>query len=794
MPPDKRRRAILGAILGAGVGGSAFSAPGLLDTFAPLSGDAWQTARQQVPDTVSSPHGDATVTYDDAGVPHVEADTEPAAYYAVGFAQAADRLFEMDLIRRLMDGRLSAALGETTVDSDVFHAKMDFRAAAEASRQALSGTRTETLLEAFAEGVRRYTETGPDPIETDLAGYDIGAWTILDSLLVGTQISWGLTGSFNALRRSVLRERLDAEDYERLYEQPFEHGAPIIRSETTGEIEGTGPRAETDASVDTAFLDWLSTFEPPPEWGSNHWAVSGEHTDTGSPMLAYDPHLSLMAPPVWYEQRITVGDVDVRGATFPGLPFVIVGENSHGAWGFTNTGADVIDHYEYEYEIDGDRDRYRYDGEWRQFDTKDRTIEVADGEDRDIKVRKTVHGAFLDRDIADETRHVGVAWTGTSDTRESEAIYELSQSTGMDEARAALRKMDVPTQNALYVDSENVLYEVTGRIPIRRIDGEVVRGDRVFDGSDPEATWGGFEPYGESSWDGFVPFEDTPGVVNPSYIGTANQRPVDDPTYPIGQAYASGFRGSRIYDRLDYRIDTPDPVDVEFMKSVQRDTLDLRAGMLVPAILDVADRLSAAADTWIEALSEWDLRMDRSSAAALVFSRFYEQFRKITWSDGDTNLGFDEEFWPQEWVLVDLPPDDPFFDGDRANVLVEAMERAVDEVESQEWTEYGDVNRTTIDHQFGEQVPALNYPRYPTDGTGYTVFNVREGADSGSSWRQVSVMGGTSLSVLPGGQEGSYFSEHYDDQLKRWADGEYKQMRFETPAEGDVITFRGGGE
>jgi penicillin amidase len=801
MAPDERRRALLGAILGAGVGSTGLTPSGLLDRFAPLSGDTWRTAREQVPDTVSSPHGDATVTYDDAHVPHVEADAEPAAYYAVGYVQAADRLFEMDLIRRLMDGRLSAALGEATVESDVFHAKMDFRAAAEASRQALSGTRTETLLEAFADGVTRYVETGPDPVETVLAGYDIGAWTILDSLLVGTQISWGLTGSFDALRRSVLRERLDAGDYERLYERRFDHGAPIIRSGTDGTVEGTARNPDTGASVDPAFLDWLSAFEPPGGWGSNHWAVSGEHTDTGSPMLAYDPHLTLMAPPIWYEQRIAVGDVDVRGATFPGLPFVIVGENSHGAWGFTNAGADVVDHYDYE--VEGEE--YRHDGEWRAFDTKERTIEVADGENREIQVRKTVHGAFVDRDVAGETRHVGVAWTGMSDTRESEAIYELSRSTGMDEARAALRKMDVPTQNALYVDSENVLYELTGRIPIRRIGGEVVRGDGVFDGSDPETTWEGFEPYGESDWDAshgernrdaFVPFEDTPGVVNPSYIGTANQRPVDDPTYPIGQAYASGFRGGRIYERLDWRIDTGEPVDAAFMKSVQRDTLDIRARKLVPAILDIGGRLPDVADTWLVALSEWgpEYRMDRSSAAALVFSRFYEAFREITWNEGDTNLGLEESFWPREWVLVTLPPDDPFFDGDRESVLVAAMERAVEEIESEGWTEYGDVHRTTIDHQFGDQLPALNYPRYPTDGTAYTVFNVREDADSGSSWRQVSDVAGTSLSILPGGQDGSYFSEYYDDQLRRWADGKYKQMRLETPAEGDTITLRGEGE
>lgn len=154
MPQDTTRRALLGALLGAGVGGAAVSpAFGLLDSFAPLSGRAWRGTRRRVPATVSSPHGDATVTYDDYHVPHVEADSEPAAYFAVGYVQAVDRLFEIDLIRRLMDGRLSAALGERTVESDVFNAKMDFRRVAEASAEALEGTRTETLTEAYADVV-----------------------------------------------------------------------------------------------------------------------------------------------------------------------------------------------------------------------------------------------------------------------------------------------------------------------------------------------------------------------------------------------------------------------------------------------------------------------------------------------------------------------------------------------------------------------------------------------------------------------------------------------------------------
>jgi penicillin amidase len=800
MERNATRRAVLGALVGAGVGGAALSPAGdLLDSFAPPSGRAWRTTRGEVPAEVSSPHGDATVTYDDYHVPHVEADDEAAAYYAVGYAQAADRLFEMDLIRRLMDGRLAAAVGERGVESDVFHAKMDFRGAAEASREALAGTRVEALGEAYADGVNAYLETGPDPLEFGLARYGAREWTVVDTLLVGTQISWGLTGSFGPLRRAVLRERLDAADYRRLYEQPFDHGAPILRADTSGEVSGVGGSpAGRDAlrGVDPAFVDWLTTHEPPRLWGSNHWAVSGEHTESGSPILAYDPHLTLMAPPVWYEQRVTVGDVDVRGATFPGIPFVIVGENRHGAWGFTNTGADVVDHYTYE--VDGER--YRYDGEWREFDSETRTVEVSGGKDRELEVRKTVHGAYVDREVDGETRHVGVAWTGMSDTRESVAIYEFSHAEGVEDYREALRKMDVPTQNALYVDSENVYYHVTGKIPIREVDGEVVRGDRVFDGSAGEAEWQGFEPFGGSDWSGFVPFEEKPGVSNPDYLGTANQRVVDDPTYPIGQAYAAGFRGLRIYERLDRRVERGDPVDVAFMRSLQNDTLDVRARMLVPAVLEARDRIAAAADRdgvdpgpWLDALADWDYRMEPDSEAALAFHRFYEQFREATWRDDFEARDLDDGWWPGEWVLTTLPPDDPYFDGDRAAVIAEAFEAAVAEMAEAGWEVYGDYNRTTVDHQFGGQVPALNYPRYPVGGTAYTVFNVQDGAAAGSSWRQISPMDGDSLSVVPGGQSGSYFSEHYDDQIRLWADGEYKDMAFEAPEDGDTIEFRGEG-
>jgi penicillin amidase len=792
MDRNTTRRGVLAALLGGGTGALALSpASGFLDRFAPLSGAAWQSARNAAPGTVESPYGTAEVTYDDYHVPHVSADDEAAAYFATGYVQAADRLFQMDLVRRRMRGTLSAALGEQTVEQDVFARKMDFLGCAEASADVLTGTESERLTEAFAEGVNRYIDVGPLPMEFGLVGYEPEPWEVVDSLLVGVQIAWGLTGSFGTLRRAVLRDAFDGETYDRLYGSRFDHGTPIIRDEQTGDVTGVAeaPGAGVADPVDQALVDWLGQFEPPDLWGSNNWVVSGDHTESGDPVVCNDPHLTLMAPPVWYEQRIETGDVDVRGVTFPGVPFVVIGETDFAAWGFTNVGADVVDFYDYE--TDDAMERYRYGGEWRDFETESQTVAVAGGDDRTVEVRKTVHGAFLDREVDGERRQVGVAWTGMSGTRESQAIYELSHVGSVEEFESAIRKFDLPTQNVVYADADGeTRYHVTGKIPIRRVDGEVVRGNAVFDGSAGVGEWEGFKPYDRSSWDGFVSFEEKPGVVNPDYLGTANQRVVDDPAYPIGQEYASGFRGIRVYERLDAAVEDGG-VTRSTMQSVQRDVVDVRARKLVPALLEARDRMPEAAGEYLDALAEWDYRMDRDSTAALFFRWFLESFRERTWTDDFEAHGLDDAYWPQEWVLVTLPPDSEFFGGDRAAVLAEAAGAAADRLDAEGWETYGDYNTTAVDHPFGGNVSGLNYTRYPTDGSAYTVFNFRKDSEAGSSWRMVSPVGGESRGVVPGGNHGSYFSDHYDDQLEMWADGEYKPLPGETSGDLDVA-FEGG--
>ena len=794
---DTTRRAVLASVLAAGSAGLAASdAADLLDSFAPLSGEAWDAADRSLPETVESPHGAATVARDEFGVPQIEADEEPAAYFAVGYCQAFDRLFAMDLQRRVMRGRLSEVIGEATLDSDEFNVAMGFADAAEATWDVVAETRAGPLVEAFVDGVNAAMEDLPLPLEFELIGYEPAPWTPVDSMLMEKQISWTLTGDFGELRRALVAEHLGADRAATLFPTRYDHDDTILDGTETrlgGSAErvrdasdraSDGGPSDSVGPVDPELADWLSGFESPTGVGSNSWVVSGERTASGTPTVAYDPHLSLQAPPLWYEQSVDTPERSVRGATFSGVPFVIAGANDRGTWSFTNLGADVLDCYRYD--IDDAGDRYRYDGEWRPFETDEReSIPVAGGEDREVRVRRTVHGPLIER----EGETVGVAWTGHTATRTTVAIEAYGRSGGIDDLLEATRDFDLPTQNLVYADADGrTLYFATGRLPIRRTDGEVVDGDRIFDGTAGEGEWSGFEPFGESSWEGFVPFAEKPHAIDPDVLSTANQRPIDDPTHYVGVSYAAPYRGSRIADRLDAATGDEGSTDPGFHRALQNDVRDGRGPELVPelvaAVRDRDDPDPSLVDA-ADALDEWDYRMTRGSRAALLFARYLPHFRERVFGPTFADADLGEGYYPSDWTLGRLPDDDPLFDGrSRAALAVRALRDALDEVEAEGWETYGDYNTTrSMSHPLGGEAPFLNYESLPADGSPATVKNYRVGSAVGSSWRMIVRPGTDATAVLPGGNSGDYFSEHYDDQLRRWLDNDQRPMPLDAGGE-----------
>ena len=707
----------LALLVSAAVGG------GLFDLAAPASGDAWTAAYEANdrsigaaaeravagPRTVESPHGEATVRYDADGVPHIDAENERALYYAVGYVQARDRLFQMDLQRRLMRGQLAAAFGAQAVESDRFYRQMDFAAAAEASWAEVEGTPAGDAVEAYTAGVNTYMEARPLPTEFAANDYEPAPWTPTDSLLVGKLIAWQLTGDFRDLETATLRDEFG--NASELYPRRLDHDSTVVGRSQGGTVTPDSARASVadraDRTGDFAPLyESLSAFERDPGIGSNSWVVSGEHTADGRPIVANDPHLSLSVPPVWYEMHLESPDQNVRGVSFPGLPFAVIGRTETVSWGFTNVGADQTDLYTF---ARPDADSYVYDGEVREIDSETETIEVADGEDVQVDVQKTVKGPLLERD----GREVAVSWLGLTGTREATAVYALNHAEDLDAVRSALRRFDTPTQNIVAADRDGgTLFRITGKYPYRYTDGARVAGDLPFNATEGEGEWRGWEPYGATDWNAtgaFVPRDEVPHVDDPDVLATANQRTTDAPGFYLAysERFADPYRGERIYDRLEARVESDEPVTAQFMQELQRDTRSLAAADYLPGLLDARSEMPPNVRAEADRLEGWNHDLDRDSRAALLYALFREEVRNATLYDEYHPRGLDEGYYPHHHALGSLPADSEWFDDvrtpereTRADVYATAFERAVTRADREGWETYGDYNVVGLDHPF----------------------------------------------------------------------------------------------
>lgn len=783
MDRQTTRRALLTTAVGGGVAGGLFSpANSILEQFAPLSGSVWESARLDQQSVIDSPYGPAEVRSDEWGVPQITSDTEDALYYAVGYTQGVDRLFQMDLQRRLMRGELSEIVGEETVESDTFHRQMMFLESAEATVEHLQGTEVASLCEAFVDGINDAIEQETLPVEFQLLEYEPEPWTFVDSILVERLISWGLTGNFRPLRKALVRDAFGEAMAEELFPYRLDVDSPIIRDHHDAGPFGTGETVANtaDTTVDTDLVDWLLQFEPPRGLGSNSWIISDELTAGDAPLVSNDPHLELQAPPVWYEMHVDGPLHRVRGVTFPGVPFVIIGENDHGAWGFTNAGADVIDFYTYETDADGRT--YQYGDEEREFDIETQEIPVADAENRQIEVKRSVHGPVIE----ESEQEVGVAWIGHAATELVQSVYDLTHSGGIQEAREAMRKFEVPTQNFVYGDRDgNTLYQMTGRIPLRRIDGELVRGNQVFDGSNREGEWAGFEPFTRPpAWEietheGFVPFSENPHVLNPTYLATANQRIVSDDQlgYYLATAYAPPYRGDRLYELLDEHVESGEPFDLSSIREIGRDTYDGRAAAIVEPLVEAARTAEEPALTdAAELLESWDYRMEAGSTAALVFEQFMESYREEILADAFEEAGLDAAYYPYDGTVEQLPPDSDWFEpSGRTIVMQDALRTALEEIQAEGQDVYGDFAHTgVIQHPLG--LDFLSYPVHRRGGSGDTLWNFNPGGPWGGSWEMRVDLAGDVVATLQGGNSGRYFSPHYDDQIECWANNEYRTL------------------
>ncbi|GAB2512493.1 penicillin acylase family protein [Paramicrobacterium agarici] len=786
---------------------------------------------------------EVTVTRDAYGIPQITAESTHDLFLAQGFVQAQDRFWEMDFRRHVTSGRLSEMFGESQVSTDTFIRTLGWRKVAEKEVDALDDT-SRAYYEAYADGVNAYLDThsGADiSLEYAVLGfqnpeYSPEPWTPADSVAWLKAMAWDLRSNLEQeIDRAILSTSMSSSQIATLYpEYPYDIH-PTIVSEPSVQSAAPHDTQGTDAVADNAATDAIAPQlaqlsellrgmptllgDAGSDIGSNSWVVSGDHTATGKPLLANDPHLGPVMPSVWYQMGLHCKSVseqcpfDVSGYTFSGLPGVIIGHNDSIAWGFTNLGPDVADLYIEK--IDTQEGTYRLDGEDVPLDVRTETISVAGGDDVEITVRSTERGPLVSgltgdyttiaNDAANtielsegESLGVSLQWTALTPGNTASAVFAMNEARDWDSFREAAKLFDVPSQNLIFADTEgNIGYQAPGLVPVRK----------TGDGTTPLPGW-----TSENGWSGYVDFEKLPSTYNPpqGYIVTANNAAVG-PDYPvfITKDWDAGYRAERITERLTDLIDSGDPLTTQDMSDIQADNHNAIAEVLVPYLLEATPSehtLQARA-----LLAEWDYSDDVDSAASAYFNIVWKNLLEDVFAPKlpDTQAPEGSARWFQ--IVTNLLPlsqsawwaDDDVSTRDEA--LARAMDAAWDEAvdlmgdDPSAWT-WGDLHTLTVRNaSLGESGIGLieqlfNRGPYAVGG-GSSVVNANGWSASQGyevnwvpSMRQVIDLSDFDASTWINltGASGHAYHPHYVDQAPLWADHKTLPWAFTSDARADA--------
>ena len=712
-------------------------------------------------------------------VPHIFADNEGDAYFALGFVHAQDRLWQMEMMRRLGAGRLAEVAGAKALASDRFMRTLGIQRLAEKQYAALHGD-VQRALDAYAAGVNAWVgaASGAFPPEFTLTGFSPEPWRPTDSLLWGKLMALRLSGNWrDELLRARLAERLSGEQIAELW--------PDYPAD--GPISGKQAAAPWDGLA----LDSLAAALPISSAGmggaSNGWAVAGTNTETGKPILANDPHLGFRVPVLWYLARIEAPGFEVTGATVPGVPFTILGHNRRIAWGMMSTQSDLQDLF-VETVDPNDPGRYLTPDGPRPFVTRTEVIGVRGAADVTLTVRETRHGPVISDAMAENGTAGGgkvLALAATflaDDDLTPQAIYRLNRAGGWHDFLAAMKDFHSPQQNFVYADVDGTIaFMAPGRVPVRRSG----RG-RV---PSPGAS-------GKADWTGFIPFDDLPMTRNPASgrIVNANNRIVgDDYPHYITDDWAAPYRARRIIERLD----EGEPQTIESTARIQLDTLSLMARHLLPSLLAI-EAPPAGAEQVLAKMRAWNGVMSRERAEPLIFIAWLRELNRGVYGDELGPLLADYWSLRPRFMAAVLGGRGTWCDDVRTpgreicpDMVAAALERALAQLTAKfgadmETWRWGAAHRASFPHSAFANLPVLGRYTNLAIESGGGNYTVNRGASRvndekspfsnvhGAGLRAVYDLADLSRSrfMIATGQSGNPMSPFYGDMLKGWRDGE----------------------
>ncbi|GAA1618050.1 penicillin acylase family protein [Kribbella sancticallisti] len=770
---------------------------------------------------------DVEVVRDANGIPQIYADRPSDLFAAQGYVHAQDRFFEMDFRRHVTSGRLAELFGKKALETDKFVRTLGWRRVAEKELGLLTPA-TRQYLDDYARGVNAYLSNHSgsglslEYAVLSLKGTDYHPepWTAADSLAWLKAMAWdlGRGGMDDEITRTKLASKFPARNVASLYPQyPYDRNEPIMSTGAVGsDGKFTAAPAETEARrgmLSEELLKSLDTVDKVAKGlptllgsgdgiGSNAWVVSGQHTTTGKPLLANDPHLGSTMPGIWTQVGLHCNTVkvscpyDVSGFSFSGLPGVVIGHNNAISWGFTNLDPDVTDLYLEKFSGDG----VIYNNRVQPLITREEKFKVA-GQDEEvtITVRESRHGPIIS-DVGDDQREAGelaaqrlknpeaygiaIQWTALTPGRTADALFAMNRAQDWQSFRNAASLFEAPSQNLVYADRDgHIGYQAPGRVPIRNVGN----GDWPVPGWDPQYRW-----------KGFIPFAAMPTETDPEdgIIVTANQAVVPKTyQYQLTNDWDYGYRSQQILDR----IRAAGKLDVNSMAAIQLDTKNRIAEILVPYLLQIAidDEFDRQGQ---DTLRNWDFTQPADSAPAAYFNivwrnllafTFQDQLPKGTWPEGGSR-------WFEVMRTLIMQPNSSWWDDletqqkeSRDDILREALVEGRKEITTKmardpsSW-EWGKLHKLTLTNQtmgqsgIGVVDKLFNRGPYELGGGSSTVDATAWDASKGytvtatPSMRMVVDLSDFDKSrwINLTGVSGHAFTSNYTDQTDLWVRGE----------------------
>lgn len=746
------------------------------------------------------------VHWDPYGVPHIYASSEEDLFYTIGYVHAQDRLWQMTLSQLLIEGRFAEFLGEELIEFDEHQRTIGLWETAKKIEAEASDSLIR-FLEHYSAGINEYISKHEKtiPIEMTLLDMQPLKWTPTHSIAMSRLMAWDQNIHWwSELTFAYLEDRIDSQRLESLF--PFyddEYPTSLNNEETRFLTASAMPLLDREFDVRSMLSKSGSNA------GSNAWAINGSKTESGLPILAGDPHMGLSIPGFWYEAHFSSPTLNISGATIPGAPFVVLGQNENIAWSITNSMADDTDFFIEQINPEN-RNQYVADsinGEaiYRQIQWRDEIIKVKDRDDHFYRIPHTQNGPVINTIhpskelIAD--KWVTMNWVGHEISHELWSTYKLNKAQNITQFKEALREFNTPAMNFIYADrSDNIALFSAGNLPIRDYNPILFR-----KGWDPSY-----------SWQGWIPFDEMPHVENPAkgFVAHSNNKlHTDDYPYYISTFWEPPSRILRVTDL----INASDSINVSYTQNMQQDLVSELAREMLDIILPQLRSVEQGNEfsTVFPYLENWDYTYSLNSTAASIFDQFLMNLSRNILQDDMGAQAYESlirmEHLPVMIVLNLLKDDTSFLnlvteeqtiskDEILRSSMLETIQQLTDNYGNEpfQWRWESLHTLTLKPPLLGEaanQTEAsatlkmivnnlLSKGPYPAVGNGMTINKgqyswqdpfemnlgpaIRRIVDFSSPHR--------SYSVLTTGQSGNPLSAHYGDQTDFWLEGKYRYI------------------